>query len=83
MNQQEIQIRYDRISQLRNQQGLNQQQVAAELQLEPETYAAYEAGESQTPLAILIKLALLYDTSVDYLLGLTDQPSPWPRAPRR
>ena len=31
------------------------------------------------PTWVLIRLAELYRTSVDYLLGLTDQPQPYPR----
>jgi transcriptional regulator with XRE-family HTH domain len=36
-------------------------------------YSKYEAGENDVPTAILIKLARFYDTSIDYLLGETDE----------
>ena len=41
------------------------------------TYSGYELGTRTLPPEILIKLALLYHTSVDYLLGLTDDPTPY------
>ena len=39
-------------------------------------YSKYETGENDIPTQILIKLALYYNTSVDYLLGLTDIKEP-------
>ncbi len=41
-------------------------------------YSKYEIGENNIPTDILIKLALLYGTSIDYLLGLTDERKPYP-----
>ena len=38
-------------------------------------YSKYETGENDIPTAILIKLAKYYNVSVDYILGLTDNPS--------
>ena len=35
-------------------------------------YSKYETGENDVPTTILIKLAQFYDTSTDYILGLTD-----------
>ena len=45
-------------------------------------YSKYETGENDVPTQILIKLADLYGTSVDYLLGRTDTPTPYPPAAR-
>ena len=42
-------------------------------------YSRYETGERAIPLECLVTLAEFYDTSVDYLLGLTDEPQPYPR----
>ena len=36
-------------------------------------YSKYETGERDIPTDILIKLADFYDTSVDYLLGRTNE----------
>lgn len=41
------------------------------------TYAAYEIGVNNMSPETLIKLTRLYKTSVDYLLGLTDNPKPY------
>ncbi len=42
-------------------------------------YSKYETGENDIPTSILIKLSEIYDTSSDYLLGLTDISKPYPR----
>ena len=44
-------------------------------------YSKYETGENDIPTAILISLARFYNTSVDYLLGLTNVQEPYPRMP--
>jgi transcriptional regulator with XRE-family HTH domain len=40
-------------------------------------YSKYERGERDVPLNIMIKLAKLYKTSIDYLVGLTDNKQPY------
>ena len=40
-------------------------------------YSKYETGENDIPTIILIKLAKYYNTSIDYLLGITDDPKPY------
>lgn len=47
------------------------------------TYSDYENGKINMPTSILIKLAELYNTSIDYLLGMTDNPRPYERSKRR
>ena len=42
-------------------------------------YSKYETGENSVPAAVLDQLADFYGTSVDYLLGRTDQPEPYPK----
>ena len=42
-------------------------------------YSKYELGKINIPINTLKKLALFFDTSIDYLLGLTDEPKPYPR----
>ena len=44
-------------------------------------YSKYETGENDIPTAILISLARFYNTSVDYLLGLTNVRESYPRIP--
>ena len=40
-------------------------------------YSKYETGENDIPTRILIELAKFYGTSVDYLLGVTDEIKPY------
>ena len=65
---------YHRIRDLRADHDLNQQQVADYLGMSQTGYSKYEVGTNDIPTQILIKLAQLYDVSIDYLLGETDQP---------
>jgi transcriptional regulator with XRE-family HTH domain len=46
-------------------------------------YSKYETGENDIPTQIIIRLALFYQVSIDYLLGLTDEPEPYPRAKKK
>ena len=43
-------------------------------------YSKYETGENDIPTSILIKLAAYYDTSIDYMLGLTDERKAYPHS---
>lgn len=70
---------YPRIRAMREDRDLNQTKVAKLLGMSQTGYSKYETGENDIPTQVLIKLARFYDTSVDYLLGLTDQPRAYPR----
>jgi len=63
---------YRRIRDLREDRDLTQAQVAQMLGMSQTGYSKYETGENDIPTAILIKLADFYHTSVDYLLGRSD-----------
>ena len=65
---------YQRIRDLREDHDLTQKQIAGILGMSQTGYSKYETGENDIPTAILIKLARFYNTSVDYLLGETDDP---------
>ncbi len=67
---------YKRIRDLREDNDLSQKQLAQILSMSQTGYSKYETGENDIPTQILIKLALYYNTSVDYLLGLTDIKEP-------
>ncbi len=71
---------YKRIRDLREDCDLNQTKVAEKLGMSQTGYSKYETGENDIPTAVLIKLARFYNTSVDYLLGLTDERKPYPKA---
>ncbi len=68
---------YKRIAELRKERGLNQTQVAKELNMSQTGYSKYETGENDIPTIVLIKLSSFYGVSVDYLLNLTDFPEPY------
>ena len=71
---------YARIRALREDADLKQKELAAMLNLHQTTYSDYELGNLNIPIPVLKELALYFDTSVDYLLGLTNHPEPYPRA---
>ena len=53
------------------------------LNVRQNTYSQYEIGVLNYPIDVLIRLACYYNTSVDYLLGLTDERTPYPRVKNR
>lgn len=65
---------YQRIRDLREDHDWNQTQVAKMLSMSQTGYSKYETGERDIPTTILIKLARIYNTSIDYLLGETNNP---------
>ena len=69
-------LKYNRIRNLRVDKDYSQAHVAKQLFIAQNTLSQYELGERSIPGEILTKLALFYDTSVDYLLNLTDSPNP-------
>ena len=71
---------YQRLRDLREDHDMNQTQLAKLLGMSQTGYSKYETGENDIPTAVLIKLAKIYNTSVDYLLGLTDEEEPYPTA---
>ena len=67
---------YKRIRDLREDHDLTQRQVAEFLKMPQPQYYRYESGYRDIPTYMLISLADYYNTSVDYILGRTDDPSP-------
>ena len=61
---------------LREERELTQQQLADKLQIDIKTYNRYEKGLHEIKLSILIKLAEFYNISIDYLVGLIEEPKP-------
>ena len=70
---------YHRIRDLREDKDLPQTQIAEYLNCSQRIYSNYERGDVDIPTQILIKLAKLHDTSIDYLLGITDERKPYPK----
>ena len=70
--------KYERIRNLREDSDLTQEALGRMINLPQRTYAYYESGERMIPPHVLVALAQHYRVSVDYLLGLTDQKTPYP-----
>lgn len=71
---------YPRIRDLREDQELTQVKLSKLLGMSQTGYSKYETGENDIPTEVLISLAKIHNTSVDYLLGLTNIREPYPRA---
>mgnify|MGYP003399993981 FL=1 len=63
---------YRRLRELRDEKDLTQTEIAKMLGMSQTGYSKYETGENDIPTDVLIKLAKFYNTSIDYLLGQTD-----------
>ena len=70
---------YSRIREMRKDRDLSQTEIAKHLGMSQTGYSKYETGENDIPTSILIALAKLFQTSIDYLVGLTDVRTPYPR----
>lgn len=73
-------MKYPRIRNLREDNDLTQQQIADMLYINRRTYAAYENGINSMTLETLCKIADIFHTSVDWLLGRTDEFAPYPKS---
>ena len=68
---------YPRLKDLREDHDLSQQAIADYLCMKQPQYSRYERGLRDIPTDVLIRLALFYKTSTDYILGLTDHSKPY------
>ena len=68
-----------RLKDIREDADVTQKTVADYLNIRQNTYSQYENGQRQLPNEALIKLALFFNVSTDYILELTDIPTPYPR----
>ena len=66
---------YRRIRNLREDRDLTQKEVAKELNCSQQVYSNYELGQRDIPTYTLIRLSEFYNVSVDYILGLTNNPT--------
>lgn len=69
----------ERLKNLREDSDLTQTAIAKLLNVSQRAYSHYEKGDREIPIACLIELAKIYETSIDYLVGLTDVMRPYPR----
>ena len=70
---------YERLRNLREDKDLTQKEIGNILNMSQTGYNQYEIGKNDIPTKILIKLANFYNTSIDYLLGITDEEKPYPK----
>ena len=61
-----------RLKELRQERDLSQQELAKLLGVSRATYSRYENGKREIPLTLLIKLADIFKTSIDYIVGRSD-----------
>ena len=66
-----------RIRDMREEKGMTQQQIAENLNCDQSLYSKYERGEREVPLEIMVNLATLFETRIDYLVRLTDNKQPY------
>lgn len=64
---------YPRIKELREDHDYTQQKVADYLHISRSAYSNYENGARNVPVDVLAKLAKFYQTTVDYLIGLSGE----------
>lgn len=70
----------NRLRDLREDRDLLQKDIAKVLNMSQTGYSQYETETNDIPTDILKKLASYYDTSIDYLLCLTDERKPYPKS---
>lgn len=70
---------FNRIRDLREDKDLYQKDLAKILNITQAQYSRIETNENQLSYEGLIKLATFYNTSVDYILGLTNNKKPYPK----
>ena len=70
-----------RLKQCRKKTGLPQIKVAIYCDITERAYQNYELGIREPKLNIIMRIAQFYGVSIDYLVGLTDDPAPYPRTP--
>ena len=69
-----------RLRDLREDNDMSQAEMAKLLKCSQQTYSRYESHTTEIPLQSLIFLANYYNTSVDYLLGITNEQKPYPKS---
>ena len=68
-----------RLKDLREDNDLTQKEIANSINVKQQSYSYYETGERNIPIEKIIDLAYYYNTSIDYILGITDEKKPYKR----
>lgn len=66
---------YQRLRDTREDNDMTQSQIANILQIKQQRYSLYESGVREIPTHHLRTLAIYYNISADYLLGIIDKPN--------
>ena len=69
-------MKFQRIQGLRIDSDLSQKKIGEILHISQRSYSHYETGSRNIPIEMLIRLADYYDTTIDYLVGRTDNKEP-------
>lgn len=69
----------DRLKEIREDKDYKQIDIAKYLKVTQAQYSRYEMGINTIPIEKLASLVKFYDTSIDYLVGLTDERKPYPK----
>ncbi len=72
-------MKFQRLYDLRTDNDKTQRDIAEYLICSRQVYARYERGIREIPISMVIKLAKFYNTSIDYIVGLTDDIKPYKR----
>ncbi len=70
----------NRLKEIREDRDLYQRDIAGMLNIDQSNYSKYELEKISIPINVLIRLANYYETSIDYLLYLTDENKPYPKS---
>ena len=73
----------NRLKDLREDKDILQKDIAKLLNISQTNYSKYELDKIEIPNKVLIQLAYFYNTSIDYLLGITNEIKPYPRNKKR
>ncbi len=68
---------FKRLKDLREDKDLKQENIANYLKITRQQYGLYETGKRTIPVDLLIKLSNFYNTSTDYILGVTNEIKPY------
>ena len=69
-------MHYPRLKDLREDHDMTQQKLIEILEMHKTTYTNYEQGKREIPFELAIRLAKLYNVSLDYIAGLSNEPAP-------
>lgn len=75
----EVIIMYRRVRDMREDKDMAQWEMAKVLHCSQRVYSNYECGDVKMPIDVFVNLANFHNTSIDYLVELTDEKMPYPR----